>query len=204
MTRVRERRRQRCLTCGLETDACLCAGLPRLRLATPVAVLQHVRERVKPTNTGRLLARMLEDSALLSFGQREPAFDPAPLRDRPVAWRLLFPRGDAPLLEPERPVGLVLLDGCWSRCRRASRHLPWVSELPAVSLPPGPPPVWTVRKQHLEGGLSTFEAALRALEVLEGSAAALPLRRAFARVTARQLYLKGRLPSPEIPAAWGL
>jgi DTW domain-containing protein YfiP len=173
-----------------------------VRLATPLAVIQHVREEAKPTNTGRLLARLTEDCTLLSFGRREPAFDPAPLRDRPVAWHLLFPRGDAPLPATDRPVGLVLLDGCWSRCRRASRRLPWVSRLPCVSLPPGPPPFWTVRKQHHEAGLSTFDAALRALERMEGAQAVRPLRQAFARVTARLLHLKGRLPSPEVPASW--
>jgi hypothetical protein len=42
------------------------------------------------------------------------------------------------------------------------------------------------------------------LELIEGSAAVSPLRRAFALVTARMLCLKGKLPTPEIPAAWGL
>ncbi len=204
MTRARSRGRPRCATCGLPPRLCPCAEFPRVRLGTPVAVVQHLRERDKPTNTGRLLARLLEDAVVLPFGMREPAFDPAPLRERPFAWQLLFPRGDAPLLEPGRRAGLVLLDGNWSRCRRASRRLPWVSGLPCVSLPPGPPPFWSLRRQRRAEGMSTFDAALRALEVLEGDRAVLPLRRAFALVTARHLHLKGRLPTPEVPAAWGL
>jgi DTW domain-containing protein YfiP len=141
---------------------------------------------------------------------REPAFHPGPLEDPAVEWRLLFPRKDAPVLDrglrPEagRRLGLVLLDGSWSQCAHMGRRLRVLSRLPCVSLPPGPPSFWTVRAQHHENHRSTFEAALRALELLEGPAAVSPLREAFALVTAAMLHLKGRLPSPDVPATWGV
>ena len=73
-----------------------------------------------------------------------------------------------------------------------SRRVPGVTGMPCFSLPAGPPSIWTVRTQRDERGLSTFEAALRAIELVEGSAAALPVRQAFALVTARLLHLKGK------------
>lgn len=181
-----------------------------MRLATPVAIVQHVREKHKPTNTGRLFARMVEGTVLLPCGMREPPFDPGPLADPSVEWRLLFPRDGVPVLDPAsrpaggRRLGLVLLDGSWRQCSHMSHRLPVVSRLPCVILPPGTPSIWTVRAQHDVEGRSTFEAAVGALELLEGSGAVGQLRRAFALVTARLLHLKGRLRSPEIPSSWRL
>ena len=207
MSHQRVKRKPRCLGCGLPPVSCVCAQFPRLRFQTPIAIVQHVRERYKPTNTGRLFARMVEGTAVLPVGVREP-FDPAPLLDPAVEWRLLYPRDGAPVLAAdERPaegrrLGFVLLDGSWRQCSHLSRRLPVVAELPCVTLPAGGRSFWTVRAQHDEQGKSTFEAAMQILELREGAEAVAPLRRAFADITARQLHLKGKLRSPEIPAGW--
>lgn len=204
----RGRRSARCTGCSLPPALCVCDRLPRVRFSTPLVVVQHSREEFKPTNTGRLLARMVESATLLPYGMRTPIFDPGPIGDFSIDWHLLYLRKDAQTLSSTpRPahqprLGLVLLDGSWSQCSHMARRLPSVARLPCVALPPGPPSFWTVRSQHLEGGRSTFEAAMRALELLEGAEAVAPLRSAFALVTARMLFLKGRLPSPEIPSSW--
>ena len=210
MSHLRIKRKPRCPGCGLPPAGCACALFPCLRFRTPIAIVQHVRERHKPTNTGKLLARMVEGTPILPWGMREPAFDPAPLADPTIAWHLLFPRDGAPVLDAAGPIaegkriGFVLLDGSWHQCSHIHRRLPAVSTLPCVALPPGPRSFWTVRTQHDEEGRSTFDAALQALELLEGRDAVAPLRRAFAEVTARQLHLKGKLRSPEIPASWSV
>ncbi len=206
----RSRRNPRCLGCGLTPGTCVCATLPRVRFATPVAIVQHNRERFKPTSTGRLLARMVEGAAVLPYGIRGVPFDPGPLLDPSIEWLLLFPREGAPALDPgRRPaagrrLGLILLDGTWSQCAHMSRRVPGIALLPCVTLPAGGPSIWTVRTQHDERGRSTFEAALHGLELVEGSDKGAPLREAFARITAQILHLKGKLRSPEIPAAWGV
>ena len=199
----RARGNPRCDGCGLTPATCVCAQFPRVRWSTPVAIVQHARERFKPTSTGRLLARMVEGLRVLPYGLREPPFDPAPLRDSGIEWRLLYPHEGAPLLDPRERRGLILLDGTWNQCARMARRAPWISRLPCVALPPGPPSFWTVQAQHQESGLPTFEAALRAVEPMEGPAAIAPLRHAFAVVAAQLLHLKGRLRSPEIPVEWG-
>ena len=202
----RIKRKPRCPGCGLKPSECLCGTFPRVTFRTPIAIVQHVRERWKPTNTGRLFARMAEGTVLMPVGMREPAFDPSPVSDPSIEWRLLFPKVGAPVLAPEegKRIGLVLLDGSWHQCSHLSHRLPVVSTLPCVRLPDGPPSIWKVRTQHREQGRSTFEAALMALQLLEGDEAVAPLRRAFAAVTARMLHMKGKLPTPEIPAGWGI
>ena len=82
-----------------------------------------------------------------------------------------------------------------------ARRVPVVQDLPCVVLPPGPPSIW-VRAQHDERGLSTFEAALRLLELVEGIDVIRPLREAFEIVTARLLFMKGRLRTPDVPREW--
>jgi DTW domain-containing protein len=173
-----------------------------VRLATPVLVVQHVREQPKPTNTVRLLASMLENLRVLPYGMREPAFDPSPLQEHDVEWLLLSPRDDARVLAPpspgDRPRGFVLLDGTWSQCSRMARRVPVVRELPCVALPPGPPSIWGLRTQPHEHGMSTLEATLRALATVEGAEVLLPLHAAFAEVTARMMAMRGRPPTPEL------
>jgi len=205
VSHLRTKRKPRCTGCGLPPAACACALLPTLRFRTPIAIVQHVRERYKPTNTGKLFARIVGGTVVLPVGMREPAFNPSPL-DSSIEWRLLFPREGAPIFDPRlsegRRLGFVLLDGSWHQCSHMSRRLPVVSQFPCVSLPPGRPSFWTVRAQHDDEGRSTFDAAAQVLEMMEGADAVAPLRRAFAEITARMLHLKGRLRSPRIPAAW--
>jgi DTW domain-containing protein YfiP len=208
MSHQRIKRKPRCPACGLPPVTCLCATLPRVRIDTPLVILQHVRELHKPTNTGRLFARMVENVVVLPWGMREPSFDPGPLRDASIDWLLLYPRVGAPVLDAGwkeaqgRRRGFVLLDGSWGQCSHFRRRQPELAALTCVTLPPGPPAFWTVRSQHLEEGRSTFEAALQLVEIFEGVGVGAPLRRAFATLTARMLHMKGKLPSPEIPADW--
>jgi DTW domain-containing protein YfiP len=210
VSHLRIKRKPRCAGCGLSTAFCACDQIPRVRIATPIAIVQHVRERYKPTNTGRLFARMVEGTAVLPYGLREAAFDPSPLGDPSIEWMLLYPRAGAAVLGPEgsppagRRRGFVLLDGSWQQCAHMSRRLPVVADLPCVALPPGPPSFWTVRAQHNDQGRSTFDAAMDVIRLLEGAAAVADLRRAFAVITARMLHLKGRLRTPEVPASWGV
>jgi DTW domain-containing protein len=184
--------------------------MPTLRFETPLVVVQAMREQFKPTNTGRLLARMVEGTALVHFGQREPPFDTTALEDPSIDFRVLFPRDDAqvlgadergviiPAAAPGKRLGFVLLDGTWHQCSRMARRVPVVKDMPCVALPPGPASVWAVRTQHDARGLSTFEAGLRLLELVEGVRAVRPMREAFDIINARLAFMKGRRVSPDL------
>lgn len=181
--------------------------------ADQIAVVQHIGERFKPTNTGRLLVRMIEGAKLSYFGMREPPFDTSPFTDPEVAWHMVFPREGTPVMDAEqraamrreagaRRLGFVLLDGTWHQCSRMSRRVPAVKDFPCVALPEGPPSRWGVRTQHDTRGLSTFEAGTRLIAMLEGRHAAEPLQRIFHTIAARLLFMKGKLRQPEVPAPW--
>jgi len=212
---IRAKHKPRCFVCGLrparsepDVDTCVCAQLPIVHVQTPIAIVQHNREKHKPTNTARLFARIVAGTEILPYGMREPPFDPTPLLRPDVEWRVLFPREGAPVVDPSelpppgKRFGYVVVDGTWHQCTRMTRRVPVVMDMPCVALPPAPPTIWAVRKQHLEHGMSTFEAALHLLEVVESPELLAPAREAFAMVVAKLLHMKGKLPSPEVPAEW--
>lgn len=204
----RNRKKPRCYGCGLKPDTCACDLMPTVELNTPLAVVQQIRERFKPTNTARLFTKMVPAVPILPFGMREPPFDEGPLLDPDIEYYNLFLRDDAtpvdelPAPSPGKRRGFVVLDGTWHQCSRMARRVPHVRELPCVKLPPGRPSIWRVRAQHDPRGVSTFEAMVRLVEIVEGPEAVRPLIEMFELITARLLYLKGRLKSPDVPEDW--
>jgi DTW domain-containing protein YfiP len=177
-----------------------------VRLDTRVVVIQANREQFKPTNTARLLPRVLEGARIVLWGQ--PGQEAAlPEREEP-GWRpfVLFPGDDAVLPDdlPRRDGGrllAVVLDGTWHQCSRMRRRIPSLAGLPTVRLPPGPPSRWTGRRQHDPRGVSTFEAVTRLLAALHGPAAAVPLQDAFSELAARLARMQGR--AGPLPAGAG-
>lgn len=210
----RKMRAGRCERCGLHLALCVCAAFPTVGSSAALVVVRHVRERHKPTNTGRWLADMVPGTIVTHYGQREPPFDPTALLRPDVRFCVLFPREDATVLDPEglrrlraelspgQRLGFVLLDGTWHQCSRMSRRVPVVQDLPCVALPPGPPSRWGVRTQHHAQGLSTFEAGLRLVALVDGPRRAAPLQAIFHELAARALFMKARLPAPEVPDEW--
>jgi DTW domain-containing protein YfiP len=205
----RSNTRPRCAGCGLHLELCACPSFGPLATATPLAVVQHPRERGKPTNTGRLLQRWVRGTPLLTWPLRDQPFDPGPLTDPGIDWHVLYPREDAPVLDAAfvaerrrhtgRAVGFVLLDGTWHQCTRMTRRVPIVQDLPCVALPPGPPSCWTGRTQHDPRGLSTVEAGLRVLALVDDAARVAPLLETFAVLAARLDTMRGHAPPGSIP-----
>lgn len=186
--------------CGLHSELCLCAGLPRRDLTTDFIVVQHNRERHKPTSTGRVAAAVLR-APVVYYGAEGETMDTAAF-DRPdTDYYVLFPsEGAAEVRDVDtRPAAgrrrcVVLLDGTWHQCSRMARRAPRICELPHLVLPPGPPSRWGVRTPPSPAAVCTFEAATRVVEALHGPAEAAPMAAFFAELSARMLGMRGRSP----------
>ncbi len=210
----RKNRADRCERCGVHLPLCACDRFPTVESSAALVVVRHVREQWKPTNTGRWLRDMVPGTVITHFGQREPPFDATALERPDVRFFVLFPREDATVLDPDglqalrdalepgQRLGFALLDGTWHQCSRMSRRVPVVCDLPCVALPPGPPSRWGMRTQHESHGVSTFEAATRLIALVDGPERAAPLEQVFHEITARMMFMKGRLATPEVPAEW--
>ena len=143
-----------------------------MALRTGLLILQHPAEAGHAKNTTALLTLGLSPVQRL----RGETFDAALARPGDV---LLYPAaGGVPL--PETPRRLVLLDGNWRQSRRLLAASPWLQDLPRLALPAALPGRYAIRRAHRPGQLSTLEAGLHALALLEGDAARFePLWAAF-------------------------
>jgi DTW domain-containing protein YfiP len=221
---------ERCADCGLHPQLCACAERPSLELQTALLIVQSNKERNKPTNTARMLPQLLRNAELLRHGARpsEHGGEPGVELDRDALRRperdylLIFPRVDDPdgpnrtpaatldaellarrrAARPDAHLTIVLLDGTWAQCSRMSRRVPELAAMQAVALPDGVPSHWGVRRASDPSRLSTFEAAIRVIELCEGPAPALTMQIYFDRVAAAMLFMKSKLRSPEVPAEW--
>jgi DTW domain-containing protein YfiP len=164
----RRTRQRRCTGCGLIPERCLCERLPRIRLPWPIVVLQHRKERHKPTNTARLLPRVIEGCVLLTIALPDRPWSAAQLGSTPERFVVVFPSADAERLDAARldalaesKCGLLLLDGSWRQAGRMVRRADGVAQLPRVALPPGGPSRWPARRAPRPDQLCTFETVVR-------------------------------------------
>jgi DTW domain-containing protein YfiP len=213
---------ERCADCGVHPQLCVCAQRPWLDLETALLIVRSNKERNKPTNTARMLPQLLRNAELVHHGERDVEFDASVLTRPERDYLLIFPRVDdpegpartpAPTLDaellgarrsarPDAVLTIVLLDGTWAQCSRMSRRVPELLSMQAVALPDGLPSHWGVRRASDPSRLSSFEAAIRVIELCEGPRAALSMQTYFDRVAAAMLFMKSKLRTPEVPDEW--
>ena len=144
-----------------------CAAIPTIDNQTEVLILQHVRERFHPFNTARIVHKALQNSKLLI--DHTPGFAAGlPLKPRAG---LLYPGPEATLISDlrrdERPEQLVILDGTWHHAKTMVRDVAALRALPRYRLAPAAPSRFRIRREPSATALSTVEATVAALQVLE-------------------------------------
>jgi len=160
----------RCLRCLRPQDLCYCAHLPTVHSRTRLEIIQHPHERTHPFNTARLVKLCMPNAAV---HVPTPGFTGTlELRvDVPDDAAVLFPHADAADLAelPERqwPSTLVVLDGTWSHAKRVYRENPWLQQLRHVRLTPSAPSNYRIRREPKPDYISTIEAIVEALRVIE-------------------------------------
>lgn len=169
-----------CPRCERPAATCLCATLPAaVATRTRLLILQHPAEAGHAKNTTAFLTLGLQSARRL----RGEVFD-AGLASPGTA--LLYPGEGAAVPADVRQ--LILLDGSWRQSRRLLAANAWLAALPRVSLP-ALPGRYAIRRAHRPGQLSTLEAGLHALALLEGEPERLaPLWAAFYAFVQAGLY----------------
>lgn len=181
--------RPQCPYCQRPSSHCLCPLIPSLTSETQVLILQHPSETAHALNTARLAALGLR-SAKLVVG--EVVSVPADERDN----YLLFPEEGAIPLESlaqgKKPLRLVVPDGTWRKARKMLHLNPELATLPRVSLPTGLVSRYRLRKAPAPGALSTLEAIVTALNMLEGEGRFDRLLRPFEALIEAQIDAMGQ------------
>ncbi|CDF92527.1 MULTISPECIES: tRNA-uridine aminocarboxypropyltransferase [unclassified Pseudomonas] len=182
-----------CSRCHRPQSHCLCPLIPSLDSRTRVLLLQHPSEVNHALNTARLAALGLNNAELI-VGE---VFEDLPaLLDRP-GYRacLLFPGEDAQPLQTcgpsDDPLLLVVPDGTWRKARKLLHLNPLLAALPRVTLADGGVSRYRLRKAPGPGALSTVEAIVQALQVLEAPMSFEPLLRPFEALIEGQIAAMG-------------
>ena len=166
-----EFRSKRCNRCYRPRPGCLCSLIPEVSSRTRLLVIQHPSERQHALNTARLLVAGLSNAQLHVLERIEPGSEVyQQLGDPAYETCLLFPGPDAVTLSgftALRPRQVVLLDGTWRKARKLLHLNPVLRALPQVALPSGYVSRYRLRKVPAAGALSTIEAGVAALELIE-------------------------------------
>lgn len=206
--------RERCYVCYRPITACFCDVIPSIDNRTHILILQHVKERFHAFNTARIVKQALKNSELIVDQTPSLAAASLPLLE---STGVLFPGRDAKLLSEipvdDRPSQLIILDGTWHHARTLMRDIPALHRLPRYRLDPVAPSTYRIRKEPTASALSTLEATVAALRVLEPETEGLGrLLGAFDRMIDDQVRHPGQIgrlrrvtgpprPSVNIPSA---
>lgn len=162
--------RARCYRCLRPQLMCLCADAVPVATRTGLFILQHPRERLHPFGTARI-ARLLLPKATIAVpcsGWDGNLCCELPV---PADTAVLYPHRDAADLATlpvgERPSALVVLDGTWAHAKKLYRDNPWLARLRHVRLQPASPSNYRIRKEPQADYVSTIEAIVGALRILE-------------------------------------
>jgi DTW domain-containing protein len=184
-----------CYRCHKPQVTCICSGLQRVPNRTEVLVLQHPRERLHPIGTARFAQLGLERSRV------EVAWNAGAHETSPPAWipsgtALLYPTPDARDLRAvppdELPRQLLVLDGTWNTARTLYRDKLWLHTLPHYRFLPSAPGRYRLRREPQHDYVSTIEAIVEALRILEPTTRGLDaLLAAFDAMIDRQIAYVG-------------
>jgi DTW domain-containing protein YfiP len=188
-----------CPACRLQKWLCVCALAPRVTIRTPLLLVIHVHDRGRTSNTARLLTLAIRNATVVGHGDQHKPADPASHVSTGATPIVLFPGHGARPLTSEfvaglpTPPNLVVPDGNWRQASKMVKRLPLLAAAAKVSLPARNLTGQALRRNHPGHRMSTYEAVVQALAILEGEGVAGPLLDFYRRTVDRMLLVRGRL-----------
>jgi DTW domain-containing protein YfiP len=172
-------RGERCTGCRLVLSHCLCGLRPAVNVDAGVCLIMADIEPLKPSNTGWLIADVVDDT--FAFGWARTEVDPALLvllADPQWQPYLVFPgefveagrvvtvllpgeEGDVDgkqITQSRRPL-FVLLDATWPEASKMFRKSPYLNHLPVLSLRSEQLSNYRLRRSQSEQHFCTAEVA---------------------------------------------
>ena len=169
---------ERCEGCRLRPTHCICALRPHLPTQAGICLLMHDAEPLKPSNTGWLIADVVQDT--YAFGWSRTEVDPALtalLQDPQWQPYVVFP--SEYVEPPERAIAalpteqaesskrplFILLDATWSEARKMFRKSPYLDSFPVLGLHPEQISRYQLRRSKRDDHFCTSEVAALCLEL---------------------------------------
>ncbi|MBV1883923.1 MAG: DTW domain-containing protein [Pseudomonadales bacterium] len=163
-------KRKTCSRCRRAESVCYCHTIKPVANVWPIHILQHPTESQHAIGTARIAELSLSQCEL----QVADRFDIATVvnhwdeESKPV---LVYPGENAMSVDEiklHRPGKLIFLDASWRKSRRMLFESPYLMDLARVSFEPETASQYRIRKVPNPNALSTLEAIVHVLSVLEG------------------------------------
>lgn len=195
---------ERCPGCRLVPSHCLCALRPEVPTQAGMCLLMADIEPLKPSNTGWLIADVVQRT--FAFGWARTEVDPALLAllaDPQWQPYVVFP---GEFVAPERLVHevsttdankrplFILLDATWPEARKMFRKSPYLNALPVLSLHPEQISHYQLRRSRRDDHFCTSEVASLCLDLAGEGHAAQTLQAWLDVYTHHYLQAKHQLP----------
>ncbi len=195
---------ERCPGCRLVPSHCLCALRPEVPTHAGMCLLMADIEPLKPSNTGWLIADVVQRT--FAFGWARTEVDPALLAllaDPQWQPYVVFP---GEFVAPERLVHevsttdankrplFILLDATWPEARKMFRKSPYLNALPVLSLHPEQVSHYQLRRSRRDDHFCTSEVASLCLDLAGEGHAAQTLQAWLDVYTHHYLQAKHQLP----------
>ena len=195
---------ERCPGCRLVPSHCLCALRPEVPTQAGMCLLMADIEPLKPSNTGWLIADVVQRT--FAFGWTRTEVDPALLAllaDPQWQPYVVFP---GEFVAPERLVHevsttdankrplFILLDATWPEARKMFRKSPYLNALPVLSLHPEQVSHYQLRRSRRDDHFCTSEVASLCLDLAGEGHAAQTLQAWLDVYTHHYLQAKHQLP----------
>lgn len=170
---------ERCEGCRLRPSHCICQWRPQLATQAGMCLLMHDAEPLKPSNTGWLIADVVQSTWAFGWSRTEADAQLLALLQDPQ-WQpyVVFP---GEFVQPpgrtvhtaapqpgKRPL-FVLLDATWPEARKMFRKSPYLDRFPVLSLHPDQVSRYRLRRSKRNDHFCTAEVAALCLE-LSGNA----------------------------------
>jgi DTW domain-containing protein YfiP len=130
----------------------------------------HHREKWLTSNTAHFVELCLDNAKIVQRGIKGEEVDYHALLSLKKEPLFLFPDEDSVTLTEDFPLDeyhLIVPDGSWSQAKKFKRRIPEFKNIRTVKLGKTTPSRYLLRRQGIEGGLSTFEAISRALSLID-------------------------------------
>lgn len=168
--------RKLCDQCARPVQVCLCSDFVSIEAPLEVVILQHPSEQKQALATVPLIKQCLSPANILvgeDFSS-QPMIDA--LLSEPDSVRVIYPADNAEPWQINSAISsapkiktLIVIDGTWRKAKRIWHMNPWLTNFKAVVLEGMNASAYRIRSSSVEGGVSTIEAVVGALNYLTAS-----------------------------------
>lgn len=180
---------KRCSFCLIKQDACICEWQPDIDTQIATLLIVSENEVLKPSNTGRLIADVVNETYVYQWDRTQPDPDMLALiasdQYQPIIVfpeeyvddkeRLLDIGKDVIRENNQRTPLLIFIDGSWREARKIFRRSAYLQSIPVISIEPEQVSQYLMRKSENEQHLSTVEVASLVLKEIGEKQAAYTL-----------------------------